>query len=332
MSGTYRAHELERLRQGTGGRAIGGDSELRAAAADDELTADEYLLSLVAVQQRREFAEIVSEFLARQDVEWLKAESARRWEAHAAAIRETVYSPDTEGAVAVDLMALAWRALAAVAVIVRFTPDWAARVERIRSTASADRVRDAAIDEIIEYAALFDRGVSVRAVRAYLRAARDGSGADLIEACDRLLAILDRDPDIAQVMVDEVLADKVVSGASIRRALVNLPALMVYLRGGARNARTAQQRHGRDVEIERVPELVGAGEPERLTIEREEADELRSEIDALPAAMRADWRARRIDGQRAVDIARASGRSPAAVSKNIAAADARLRKFFATRG
>ncbi len=305
---------------------------MRAVAADDELRADEYLLTLVAVQRRPEFLEIAGEFLRRLDPAWLKAERARRWEAHASAVRDAVYSPDTEAAVAAGLMMLAWRALAADAVIVRYTPDLAARVERLRSTATADRIRDVAIDDIIEYAATFDKGVSVRTIRAYLQAARQGSGADLIAACDRLVATLDRDPDIAQVMIDEVLTDKVLSGSSVRRALVNLPALMNYLHRAALNEWTNQQRRHRDVEIERVPGLVAADQPERLTIERDEAVALRSEIDALPAAMRADWRAVRIDGQKGVTLAKSSGRSSAAVSKNVHAADARLRKFFANRG
>jgi hypothetical protein len=54
-------------------------------------------------------------------------------------------------------------------------------------------------------------------------------------------------------------------------------------------------------------------------------------VPQLPAAMRDDFVAVRIHGERAGQRAHSTGRSAAAVSKNLTSADTRLRTFLAER-
>ena len=333
-SRTFLSHELRRVREATARRALGGDQPVAAAAAEGAADAEGYLSMLIAADSRPEFAQMVQKVRDRRDVSWLQPERIRRWDAHRDALLALEYHADDEMAASQTLVPLLWSALVADRVVALGVPDLDQRIERLRSPATAERLQEAFIDEVIAHSVADDRSVRIKVLRAYLIAVRLDLGPDLSDVAGRLTKILDADPDLAQEVVDEVLVDGVVAGGSIRRALLNLPSLVRYLEGAMRNARTSRgRRWDREVEIEAIDaEPTSGNDPAGLVIESERAGELRDFVATMPPAMRDDFVAVRLQGRRAAEVAVESGRSAAAVSKNIKAADDRLRTFLVDRG
>lgn len=328
---TFFEHELERLRAGTGHRALGGDADLASVAAEGRPSADDYLLQLVVVQERPEFREVDAEIRARGDVGWLQAERALRWTEWGKGLDSEQYEPEEEGKEAARRLLLLWRALAIDAAIALST-DLADRIERVRSQATSDRLRDAYVDAVIEAAAV-QTTPRARTLHHLLTAARDDDHAAFSGALDSLRTIIDRDPDVAQVVIDRVVVDRVIVEGSIRRALVNLPEFMTYLKDARRTeSERTNHRRLREVEIEHVPDPTASDDPEAIVVDRDMVSNVLAFVDSLPSAMRSDWLAVHRDGRSAAEVARATERSAAALSQSLARADARIRKFLATGG
>lgn len=332
---TFHQHELERLRGGTERRAIGGDAKLAAAASEGDAPdpAADYRASLATAASLPEFRELLGELFSRPEVhegrgmQWLRAERRRRWDLWQIEVASREYAPEDEPAVSAALQPLFLRALAADAVeaslYAMYAPGHLAdRINGLSTAATTDRIANAFIDSVIAVGLATSRRAS--AIRDVLLAMRDTAPEEYAVACARLIQSVDAHPDLAQHVIDSVIVDKVIVPGSVRRALVNLPSLVSYFDGAIRNARTSRGR-GREVEIESVPEIADGLDTEALVIER--AD-LAAFVESLPSAMRADFEAVRVQGRSAAEVARATNRSKAALSKSLRQADTRLHEFL----
>jgi DNA-directed RNA polymerase specialized sigma24 family protein len=233
-----------------------------------------------------------------------------------------------------------------------------AALARIRRPEFAHRVTATFIDEAIESGRADDRG-AVPVLREYFEELANGktpsadSHAALIARFDKPTGPLQR-PAVADE-VTAVLEDRFLLTGGYRRALLHLPEVAAYLRttskrAAARNSELDAETGGVSspvpMELDPDDDDEEAGHRPRRGVEPEAAErtgdtvEGRLTVEAvhtaflpgLPDRMRADFLAVRVDGHRTIDVARESGRTAAAVSKNVAEASRRLRNFLAGRG
>jgi hypothetical protein len=306
--------------------AVGPDDEVRVWAASGALTPAEHAAWLASARGSLPHRLLVALIVAGVvDVQELRQRLMAAHEAIVEQPYEDGEEPPMLGGEAVELRA--WWA-ACELVLLDGLSDSEERLARVADAEFQRRLTDSYLADVAEAGRPSDIGLG-EALRPIFEGLRVRSlDPDAFERAKGLLA-LRWGADAADEAMD-VLTERFLVSGGVERALLKLPAVANYLKTTAGHAGA-----GRDAEISWDIVRVESHDegPEGLAVARDLERAISEEfLPSLPRRMREDFIEVRLKQRKAAELARATGRSQAAVSKNLDKADRRVRKFLADRG